>query len=66
MAKPPKKANNRVEGSIDAGAHPLVASMERQHSPLDRERGALALAPDRGRGAPDRGRATPFRSNQSL
>ena len=36
MAKPPKKASNGVEEAIDAGAHPVVASMERQHSPLDR------------------------------
>ena len=48
MAKPPKKASNGVEEAIDAGAHPVVASMERQHSPLDRgpsplDRGPSAL-----------------------
>ena len=58
MSKPPKKTNNGVEKAIDAGAHPVVASMERQHSPLDRE----PSAPDRehspldpGHSAPDRG-----------
>ena len=65
MSKPPKKANNGVEEAIDAGAHPVVASMERQHSPLDRRPSALdhrhsvldreRSALDRGHSALDRG-----------
>ena len=63
MAKPPKNANNGVEEAIDAGAHPVVASMERQHSPLDREHSALARghsAPDHGPNALDRGYSAPI------
>lgn len=70
MAKPPKKASNGVEEAIDAGAHPVVASMERQHSPLDREHSALdrghsafdgGYSPlDRGHIAPDRGPSAPI------
>ena len=70
MAKPPKNANNGVEEAIDAGAHPVVASMERQHSPLDREHSALdrghsafdgGYSPlDRGHIAPDRGPSAPI------
>ena len=63
MAKPPKNANNGVEEAIDAGAHPVVVSMERQHSPLDREHSALARghsAPDHGPNALDRGYSAPI------
>ena len=60
MSKPPKKANNGVEEAIDAGAHPLVASMERQHSPLDGGHSAFDggySVLDRERSALDRGPA---------
>ena len=69
MSKPPKKANNGVEEAIDAGAHPLVASMERQHSPLDGGHSAFDgghsafdgghSALDRGHSALDRGYSAP-------
>ena len=62
MAKPPKNANNGVEEAIDAGAHPVVASMERQHSPLDREHSAL----DRGHSAFDGGYSVLDRERSAL